>query len=65
MNSPQYMLEARVFVAAEGELAEEYQIALLLVHEEEVPQEGLGVETVLLKTPNLKAHGCIHQVAFC
>ena len=41
------MFEATVFVSAESELSEEYQVSLLLIHEEEVPQEGTWVEAVL------------------
>lgn len=49
-------------MSAEGEFAEEDQIALLFVHEEEVAQEGLGVEAVFLKASNLQPHCCAHQL---
>lgn len=49
------MLEAAVFMSAKGELPEENQIALLLIHEEKMPQEGMRVETVLLEASNFQA----------
>jgi len=54
------MFEATVFVSAESELSEEYQVSLLLIHEEEVPQEGTWVEAVLSQPPDLKS--CVYLV---
>jgi hypothetical protein len=35
----QYVLHARILMTTEGEFAEEYEVSLVLIHEEVVPQK--------------------------
>lgn len=53
------MLKAAVLVTTEREFAEEKEVTLLLIHEEEVSEETLRMEAVFFRTTHFLPKSCI------